>query len=757
MTTTPSARVGLALWLLLAALTATVAVARWPGAQFLATDFPSLLPRSSADPWLERAATAARGSFDRQLVLLASAQDPATAEDVLNRSVAALAAAGFADPEFEQEQARRWQALSAALYPYRWGLLTDADRRALQRDAGAALAGFRGRLYSPLGLTYLRNLERDPTGHFARYLRAFGAAPPGAGGARRLTTLSVPAERLGFDALPALHATFGELQQAAQKADAQLYATGVPLYSAFAVVSARREMSTIGLASLSLLVLVLLWFLRSPSGLALTLTAIGAGLATGFASTVLALGEIHLITLVFGATLIGIAADYALHYLAHSRLPGWTPDAALGKVLRGLALGVASSALAFAALALLPFPGIRQMGVFMASGLLASFATVCLLFPALYRSAPAARPLAGLFALARPRSPFPVRYLLGAALLLIAALALAPAEDDVRAFSAAPEDLTRAEEHIRAVTGSGPDSRFLLVRAGDEQALLAREEALLADLATLSARGALERYSAIAQVLPSARQQDANRAVWRGLVADGTLPAHLDALGFDAQSSASVLAAIAAEPGAADWSVLADLELPLGVEGFLGCEARECASWVRLSGVADAAALERVVAAHSGVQLADPIASINRDIASYRGAVGWTLLLAGAAAAVLLLLLAGSAVGLRILVVPLLACVTSLALLVAWQGAYSLVNLMALLLVFGVGLDYGVFRALTPDGEQAATTLAIALSAITSILAFGMLSFSSTPVISLFGKSIALGLTLAYALSWLDWQRETAT
>ncbi|NND68209.1 MAG: MMPL family transporter, partial [Halioglobus sp.] len=689
MTMIRKARVGLALWLLLVVALALTAVWRWPGTQFLATDFPSLLPHSAADPWLTRATTAASSSFDRQLVLLVSANDPATADAFLAHSVEALANSGFADPAFEQEQARRWQALSTALYPYRWGLLTSADRRALEADAATAFAQFRGLLYSPLGLTYLRGLERDPTGHFGRYLRSFRPAPPAADAGRRLATLSVPAEGLGFDALPSLHAAYRELQKQAQAGGAELHATGVPLYSAFAVVSARQEMSTIGIASLVLLVAILLFFLRSPSGLLLTLTCVGAGLGAGFASTVLLLGEIHLITLVFGATLIGIAADYALHYLAHSRLPGWTADAALGKVLRGLALGVTSSALAFVALVLLPFPGIRQMGVFMASGLLASFATVCLLFPALYRRAPVARPPGGLFATARPRSPLAPGYLLAVALALVAGLALAPADDDIRAFSAAPAELAVAQERIRALTGSGPDSRFLLLRAPDEQVLLQRERALLEDLEALAASGGLDRYTGIGQVLPPASEQRESRELWRALLADGTVEEHLRALGFGAEALARLRAAIAADPGVADIALLADLDLPLGVEGYLGCAALECASWVRLSGVTDAAALEGLVAAHPHVQLADPVADINSDIEVYRGAVGWTLLLAAIGVGGLLTLLAGPTLALRMLVIPFTACALSLAMLIVVQGSYSLVNLMGLLLVFGVGLDYG--------------------------------------------------------------------
>ncbi|MBT4522693.1 MAG: MMPL family transporter, partial [Halieaceae bacterium] len=51
--------------------------------------------------------------------------------------------------------------------------------------------------------------------------------------------------------------------------------------------------------------------------------------------------------------------------------------------------------------------------------------------------------------------------------------------------------------------------------------------------------------------------------------------------------------------------------------------------------------------------------------------------------------------------------------------------------------------------DQATTALAISLSAATSILAFGLLGFSETPVISSFGQTIAVGLVFAWLFSWM--------
>lgn len=163
-----------------------------------------------------------------------------------------------------------------------------------------------------------------------------------------------------------------------------LHATGAPLYTAYGVLSAEREISTIGLVSLIVLVLALIAVLRSLSAILLTLICVSSGVLVGWVMTVALLQQIHIITLVFGVTIIGIAADYAFHYLAHTVI-GTDGERALDSVFTGLATSTATSVLAFIGLTVIPFPGIRQIGVFMAAGLFGSFLTVCLLFPVFYR------------------------------------------------------------------------------------------------------------------------------------------------------------------------------------------------------------------------------------------------------------------------------------------------------------------------------------------------------------------------------------
>src|SRR5262249_10881846 len=79
----------------------------------------------------------------------------------------------------------------------------------------------------------------------------------------------------------------------------------------------------------------------------------------------------------------------------------------------------------------------------------------------------------------------------------------------------------------------------------------------------------------------------------------------------------------------------------------------------------------------------------------------------------------------------------------------NLFTLLALWLVLGLGIDYGIFIRHGQSSSEAASTptaiLSVTLSACTTLLAFGTLAFSATPFI----RTIGLTLLCAIMLSWL--------
>ncbi|MBF4405888.1 hypothetical protein EAY15_22240, partial [Vibrio anguillarum] len=85
----------------------------------------------------------------------------------------------------------------------------------------------------------------------------------------------------------------------------------------------------------------------------------------------------------------------------------------------------------------------------------------------------------------------------------------------------------------------------------------------------------------------------------------------------------------------------------------------------------------------------------------------------------------------RIMLPSLIACIAGLAVTVATGSTLNLFNLLALVLVIGIGIDYTLFFA--EQARSHSTLLAITLSALTTLLSFGLLALSQTHAIHSFG------------------------
>jgi predicted exporter len=169
------------------------------------------------------------------------------------------------------------------------------------------------------------------------------------------------------------------------------------------------------------------------------------------------------------------------------------------------------------------------------------------------------------------------------------------------------------------------------------------------------------------------------------------------------------------------------------------------ASIVLLRGSPDPAALT-ALPLPEGVQLLDPVSDISGVFAAVRGRAAWLILGSYLVVATVLMLRYGPAGGIRVFAVPLAAgcvCVAFFGL----SGGVSLFHQMALLLVLGMGVDYGLFFREAGQAERRSTLIAVAMSALTTVLAFGLLAFSDTMAISAFGQTVAIGIVTAFLVS----------
>ena len=97
------------------------------------------------------------------------------------------------------------------------------------------------------------------------------------------------------------------------------------------------------------------------------------------------------------------------------------------------------------------------------------------------------------------------------------------------------------------------------------------------------------------------------------------------------------------------------------------------------------------------------------------------------------------------------ALLVTVAGLTAAGVRLSLIHLVALQLVAGVGLDYALFFARRPlDAEERARTLRTLVTCNgMTLLTFGLLAACQTPLLRDIGVTVATGALLAMAFSFL--------
>jgi predicted exporter len=760
----------------------------------LQTNLLALLPPTEHGAAAERAVAAMHDAASNRAVFLVSHRSDAGAREAARRFAAQLEASrAFARVQLDVPLADPRLLIRAQL-DYRFGLLAEADRAALREGRFDAPAWLARRMNDPLRTSLAGGLAADPFGFFDRYFaslpyrslrlevseRMLVAHPEQGEGLHVLVGAELPGSAYDDSVQgPVLEAVArAEAAARALAPDIEVLRTGAVFFAADARSAAQREVDVIGLGSVAGIVLLLLAVFRTLRPLALGLLTVVIGLAAAISLTVTVHGELHLLTLVFGASLIGEAIDYSIQYFGAYAGAGrdWDPQRGMALVRPGLTLALATSLLGYTALLLLPFPAVKQIALFSLAGLAAAYLSVVLLLPRLLRK-PYTRDISGI---TTPTGRFIEAWRArvgpgaGLAIALLVALACLPGwlalerDDDVRSLSNRSASLLRQEARIRGLTGFEIGSYFFLVEGRSAEEVLRREEALAARLQELARKGELGHYQALSSFVPSAARQTENRKlVGEAVLADG---ARLERV-FDQAGLRKGVAGELARAYKQSEGRLLGLEawlaspastpfrhLWLGAAGGgAASEAGNYASVVVPFGARGTQALEAAAGALEGVSFLDKTASVSRLFRNYRDAFSWGL---AAAAAVVLGVLSrryGWRGGLAVLAPTLLGIAASLALAGYTGMPYTLFSVMALMLVLGVGVNYSIFLV-EGRGRAGATFVAVLLSAATTVLSFGLLGFSGTAALAQFGKTLVAGIGVAVllaplSLSLAPWRR----
>ncbi len=154
----------------------------------------------------------------------------------------------------------------------------------------------------------------------------------------------------------------------------------------------------------------------------------------------------------------------------------------------------------------------------------------------------------------------------------------------------------------------------------------------------------------------------------------------------------------------------------------------------------------------AGVTYVDMGGTANAIVASYaRSALRWLGVGAVLAACVLLVGLRDGLRVLRVLLAIAAAILLTIALLTALGATLSIITIVALQFVGGVGLDYALFFARRQlDAEERARTLrTLGTCNAMAVMTFGLLALCRTPLLRDIGITVAVGTVAALCFAFL--------
>jgi predicted exporter len=667
-----------------------------------------------------------------------------------------------------------------------------------------ALADTLDLLASPAGMLARNMLPHDPTGEMVELVSQFntGRQPQKLNGAwvskdGRRTLLLAQTRALGSDtdgqeqAISIIRKNFELARQEISKdmpqaKDAAIVLTGPGVFGVNARNTITEESSRLAVISTVLIIILLLAIYRSLTALLLGLTPVLSGIVAGVAAVSLGFDVVHAVTIGFGTTLVGEAVDYSIYLFIQSR-NGGDPQAWVRQFWPTIQLGALTSIVGFASLLFSGFPGLAQLGLYSIAGLLAAMGVTRFVLPSMLPVNFSVRDVShiGIPAQKAVEQAPRFRHIVFICAMLAFAVVWMKRDNlwhsDLNALSPVSLEDQQLDADLRRDIGA-PDVRYMIVvKAPDIETVLRGTEKISAQLQHLVDKGALNAFESPSRYLPSLESQQRRLAsLPYGPELEKRLAQASEGLPFRQGlmkpfvESVDQLARSASDPTILERILLRPENLQgtsmaLATDSLLIQNKDGATGLMPLTApdnhVLDQASLLTAIK-QAGVEKAFFIDLKTEADKMYRGYLHEAIMLTLCGTLAIILLLAfylRSVRRLACIVIPLATAVMVVVAILAIAGQrMTILHLIGLLLIVAVGSNYALFfdqysneNGIRKDkGDEtegssvdANTWASLMLANVTTVIGFGLLGFSSVPVLNAVGQTVGPGAVLALLFS----------
>ena len=731
----------------------------------LDADFMNMLPESSSNRALQAADKALGKTSSENVFILVSHEDFSRAKSVAEEVFSALHDAPQFNSMTMSADISAMDDVRAFVGENKWRFISDSDKAALESDADAfsenALASAFG--FSILGLD---DIENDPfmlsEGIAKSYLQAIsdsGVAMQSKDGVlsrffegKWYVMIRAQLSKMGSklnsktNAVPLIYSVCSPLE----KDGVRFAFYGTPFHSYHSSTSAQREISRISAVCTLAVLVLLLAFFKSPAPIAFSLLSIALSVLAALCATHAAFGKIHSLTLVFGTTLIGSSIDYSLHYFI-----SWKADISLSstaqirkKLFKGASLSLLSTLLCYFLLIFAPFSLIKQMAVFSFAGILSTYLTSLGFFPLLPLLKAENRRITLLERSLFPKIPKNAPKIACFVLFCAFIAVIFAKKDDIKIKNNISSLYKMAgrlkDDTILAykVLEYSPAS-YLIISDSTAQGVLEKEELVCSILR----ENGISDFLSTTRFLPSLKAQRDSLDKAELLLA--RLGEQMEYLGFDEASEERVRKDFESErenyfniEEKSDFERVPQVLKSVIGSLWLGESGGKYYSLIVPSKITDSAFYADLAQKIDGVYFDNKVDSISAGLDKLSIFIVKMFALAYIVIFAAIKAFFSWKKALKIAFVPLFSVCAIVAVFALCAQAIEFFSVTAMILVFGLGLDYIIYATAHSGSKE--ENAAIVLSFLTTAISFGALALSSFVPVHVLGLAIFVGLSSAF-------------
>lgn len=537
--------------------------------------------------------------------------------------------------------------------------------------------------------------------------------------------------------------------------------SGVPFHSYESSTSAQFEISLISTISLVIIILICAYVFRNVIPVACSVGAIFMSALFALCSVLVIFGEIHILTFVFGTTLIGTCLDYSVHFFVR-----WKGDAQLEdglqirkKLFKGLTLSLVSTEICYFLLIFAPFALLKQVAVFSFSGILSSYLTSVCIYPNLknckHRELGIKNSLVKINFLnkllknEKNKATLKVAIVISIVLLSVV-LSFAfrkniRIDNNLKTFYSMKGKLLENESEANQVLNPGTNGCYFIVKGNSKDEVFNSEELFVKKLEEYKAlkENNFFNYNCITKYVPSKETQKKSYAAIKNLLP--YVKNQYISYGLDSEESSFLTEKFIQEYNDSKEKFVDVDDIPDFIKSavstlWIGQVEKEFYSVVMPMHFNSVEDMKKLCEEFDDIYFVNKIADVSNELNKLTKVMLLFLFIAFIVMMIVLKFFYEWKNVIKIIAIPMitvLGCIAVLAMINVPLGFFSVTGII---LVFGLSIDYIIYAV---EDSEKLNTVAISLSFISSALSFGALALSTFAPVFMFGISVFVGLTTA--------------